>query len=180
MARANDDEASALADDEESKTASQLRQALREKNDKISQLTAEFDAHRADFRSTLDSLEMASTETERVYEEQKRDLLAQLEGMQQEMMTLSGPDESSREDFEGVAEQLKRLMVPQRSMAPTVQQLASQARILASCNWKAKSVSPSTTKPSSSRKPFKCSSKHARRNASSASCAPPLRVSPTV
>jgi hypothetical protein len=41
--------------DEDDKTAAQLRQALREKNEKISMLTAEFDAHRADFRSTLDS-----------------------------------------------------------------------------------------------------------------------------
>ena len=47
-------------------TVSQLRQMLREKNEKITILTSEFDAHRADFRSTLDSLEMASTETKRV------------------------------------------------------------------------------------------------------------------
>lgn len=87
--------------DEEDKTSAQLRQMLREKNEKISKLTAEFDAHRADFRSTLDSLEMASTETERVYEEQKRDLLAQLADLQE-----SG---QSREDFEGVARQLKQL-----------------------------------------------------------------------
>ena len=87
--------------DDDDKTATQLRQALREKNEKISMLTAEFDAHRADFRSTLDSLEMASTETERVYEEQKRDLLAQL-GELQEL-------NQNREDFEGVANQLKQL-----------------------------------------------------------------------
>jgi myosin heavy subunit len=74
---------------------------LREKNEKISMLTAEFDAHRADFRSTLDSLEMASTETERVYEEQKRDLLAQLEALNEL--------KEQREDFEGVARQLKQL-----------------------------------------------------------------------
>ena len=84
-----------------SRTSAQLRQLLREKNEKISLLTAEFDAHRADFRSTLDSLEMASTETERVYEEQKRDLMAQLE----ELQAVS----QSKEDFEGVAQQLKGL-----------------------------------------------------------------------
>jgi len=74
---------------------------LREKNEKISLLSAEFDSHRADFRSTLDSLEMASTETERVYEEQKRDLLAQLAEVQEMSQ--------SKEDFEGVARQLKQL-----------------------------------------------------------------------
>lgn len=89
-----------LTDDDE-RTAGQLRQMLREKNEKISKLTAEFDAHRADFRSTLDSLEMASTETERVYEEQKRDLLAQVAELQEVSQ--------SREDFEGVARQLKQL-----------------------------------------------------------------------
>jgi chromosome segregation ATPase len=67
--------------DYDDKNSAQLRQALREKNEKISILTADFDAHRADFRSTLDSLEMASSETERVYEEQKRDLLAQLNSL---------------------------------------------------------------------------------------------------
>jgi chromosome segregation ATPase len=87
--------------DEDDKTAAQLRQALREKNEKISMLTAEFDAHRADFRSTLDSLEMASTETERVYEEQKSDLLAQIAELQEMRQ--------NQEDFEGVAEQLKQL-----------------------------------------------------------------------
>lgn len=89
------------ATEDDDKNATQLRQALREKNEKISMLTAEFDAHRADFRSTLDSLEMASTETERVYEEQKRDLLAQLAELQEL--------NQNREDFEGVANQLKQL-----------------------------------------------------------------------
>nr|POF25989.1 dynactin subunit 1 [Quercus suber] len=82
-------------------TAVQLRQMLREKNEKIGLLTAEFDAHRADFRSTLDSLEMASTETERVYEGQKRELIAQVEQLQEA--------NQSKEDFEGVALQLKQL-----------------------------------------------------------------------
>lgn len=87
--------------EEEDQSAAQLRQMLREKNEKISMLTTEFDAHRADFRSTLDSLEMASTETERVYEEQKRDLLAQVAELQELGQ--------SKEDFEGVAQQLKQL-----------------------------------------------------------------------
>ena len=86
--------------DEDASTA-QLRQILREKNEKISLLTAEFDAHRADFRSTLDSLEMASTETERVYEEQKRDLTRQLAEWQEV--------KESKEDFEGITTQLKQL-----------------------------------------------------------------------
>ena len=90
-----------LASGDEEQTTAQLRQMLREKNEKISQLTAEFDAHRADFRSTLDSLEMASSETERVYEEQKRDLLAQVAELQELGQ--------SKEDFEGVARQLKQL-----------------------------------------------------------------------
>lgn len=89
------------ASEDDDKNTPQLRQALREKNEKISMLTAEFDAHRADFRSTLDSLEMASTETERVYEEQKRDLLAQIAELQDMRQ--------NQEDFEGVAEQLKQL-----------------------------------------------------------------------
>lgn len=87
--------------EDDDKSAAQLRQALREKNEKISMLTSEFDAHRADFRSTLDSLEMASTETERVYEEQKRDLLAQVAELQESTQ--------NREDFESVANQLKQL-----------------------------------------------------------------------
>lgn len=78
--------------------AAQLRTLLREKNEKIAILTAEFDAHRADFRSTIDTLELASTETERVYERRVEDLL-------QDVRELQGRDE----DFESVAQQLKQL-----------------------------------------------------------------------
>lgn len=85
-----------------------LRQMLREKNDKITILTSEFDAHRADFRSTLDSLEMASTETERVYEEQKRDLLAQIEELSERNAQLEELGQSKKE-FDDVARQLKQL-----------------------------------------------------------------------
>jgi hypothetical protein len=76
----------------------QLRALLREKNEKISMLTAEFDAHRADFRSTIDTLEMASTETERVYEKRVDDLLQELRELQ-----------DRGEDVESVARQLKQL-----------------------------------------------------------------------
>jgi CAP-Gly domain len=75
-----------------------LRVALRERNEKIKLLTAEFDSNRADFRSTIDALEMASTETERVYEKRVDELLEEVRNLQ---------DRS--EDVESVAEQLKQL-----------------------------------------------------------------------
>ncbi|KAI5809309.1 hypothetical protein BZA77DRAFT_335820 [Pyronema omphalodes] len=78
--------------------AAQLRALLREKNDKIQHLTAEFDAHRADFRSTIDTLELASSETERVYERQVQDLLQEIRDLQ-----------DRNEDVESVARQLKQL-----------------------------------------------------------------------
>lgn len=65
-----------------SATAEDLRGMLREKNEKIAMLTAEFDAHRADFRSTIDTLEMASTETERVYEKRIEELMEETRGIQ--------------------------------------------------------------------------------------------------
>ncbi|RDI89340.1 hypothetical protein Vi05172_g643 [Venturia inaequalis] len=76
----------------------QLRAIVREKNDKIAMLTAEFDAHRADFRSTIDTLEMASTETERVYEKKVEELVGELRDYQH-----------GSEDVESVARQLKQL-----------------------------------------------------------------------
>ncbi|KFA61474.1 hypothetical protein S40285_03440 [Stachybotrys chlorohalonatus IBT 40285] len=76
----------------------QLRQILREKNEKIAMLTAEFDAHRADFRSTIDTLEMASTETERVYEKRIEELMGDIREL-----------ESRSLDVETVASQLKQL-----------------------------------------------------------------------
>lgn len=82
----------------EDKDASQLRALLREKNEKIAMLTAEFDAHRADFRSTIDTLEMASTETERVYEKRLEELIAENKELQ---------DRSA--DVNSVARQLKQL-----------------------------------------------------------------------
>jgi hypothetical protein len=76
----------------------QLRAIVREKNEKIAMLTAEFDAHRADFRSTIDTLEMASTETERVYEKKVEELLQELRELQ-----------NGSEDVESIARQLKEM-----------------------------------------------------------------------
>ncbi len=78
--------------------ATQLRALLREKNDKIAMLTADFDAHRADFRSTIDTLELASTETERVYERRVEDLTQEIRELQER-----------GEDVDSVAQQLKQL-----------------------------------------------------------------------
>ncbi|KAF2636125.1 hypothetical protein P280DRAFT_473273 [Massarina eburnea CBS 473.64] len=83
---------------EEPNDVAQLRALLREKTDKISMLTAEFDNHRADFRSTIDTLELASTETERVYERKVDELQDELRDMH-----------SRNADVEIVAEQLKQL-----------------------------------------------------------------------
>lgn len=80
------------------KDAIQLRHMLREKNEKIAMLAAEFDAHRADFRSTIDTLEMASTETERVYEKRIEELIADIREL-----------ESRNLDVDSVATQLKQL-----------------------------------------------------------------------
>jgi hypothetical protein len=82
----------------EAEDIAQLRSMLRDRNDKIAMLTAEFDAHRADFRSTIDTLELASTETERVYEKKVEDLQDELREMH-----------ARNEDVETVAEQLKQL-----------------------------------------------------------------------
>ncbi|KAG9682494.1 hypothetical protein KCU95_g17302, partial [Aureobasidium melanogenum] len=79
----------------------ELRQAVHDRDDKIQSLIDEFDAHRADFRSTIDTLELASAETERVYEAKIADLLAEI----QELRELG----HSREDVENVVRQLKGL-----------------------------------------------------------------------
>ncbi|KAI9741072.1 MAG: hypothetical protein M1834_002785 [Cirrosporium novae-zelandiae] len=76
----------------------QLRALVKEKNEKIQALTAEFDSHRADFRSTIDTLELASSETERVYEQKVQDLVHEIEELQ-----------SRDENIETVANQLKQL-----------------------------------------------------------------------
>lgn len=87
-----------MRSDMDGKDTTQLRNMLREKNEKIAMLTAEFDAHRADFRSTIDTLEMASTETERVYEKRMEELIADIREL-----------ESRNLDVDSVASQLKQL-----------------------------------------------------------------------
>ncbi|KAF2675294.1 hypothetical protein BT63DRAFT_366463 [Microthyrium microscopicum] len=85
-------------DSQDDVDAAQLRAIVREKNDKINMLIAEFDAHRADFRSTIDTLELASTETERVYEKRVEELLGEIRDFQ-----------DRTEDVDTVARQLKQL-----------------------------------------------------------------------
>ncbi|KAL1863266.1 hypothetical protein Plec18170_000098 [Paecilomyces lecythidis] len=99
-----EDQATTLAEFQKSITelegsdALSIRAQLREKNEKIAQLTAEFDSHRADFRSTLDTLEIAASETERVYERRLDELMQQNRELQ-----------DRGEDVETVARQLKQL-----------------------------------------------------------------------
>ncbi|KAJ4396985.1 hypothetical protein N0V93_001209 [Gnomoniopsis smithogilvyi] len=80
------------------KDTAQLRALLEERNKKIAMLTAEFDAHRADFRSTIDTLELASTETERVYEKKIEELMQDILAIQER-----------NSDVDAVASQLKQL-----------------------------------------------------------------------
>ncbi|ROV99937.1 hypothetical protein VMCG_06231 [Cytospora schulzeri] len=75
-----------------------LRALVKEKNEKIAMLTAEFDTHRADFRSTIDTLELASSETERVYEKRIEELMQDIQQIQER-----------NSDVEIVATQLKQL-----------------------------------------------------------------------
>ena len=75
-----------------------LRAQLRDNTEKVKLLSAEFDNNRADFRSTIDTLEMASNETERVYEQRIDELIQQVQNMQER-----------NEDVESVAMQFKQL-----------------------------------------------------------------------
>ncbi|OJD21994.1 hypothetical protein ACJ73_06661 [Blastomyces percursus] len=99
-----EDQASTLAEFQKSITelegldVLQVRAQLREKDEKISALTAEFDSHRADFRSTLDTLEVAASETERVYERRL-----------EELMQANRELQDRGKDVETVARQLKQL-----------------------------------------------------------------------
>ncbi|EPS38887.1 hypothetical protein H072_7375 [Dactylellina haptotyla CBS 200.50] len=103
-------------DGEEELELAQLKHLLRERNERISQLQLDFDAHRADFRSTIDTLEMAATETERVYEKKVEDLLAELGELERHRVELV-EDKVRREEMgetgevgvENVARQLKSL-----------------------------------------------------------------------
>ncbi|KAI2640524.1 hypothetical protein GGS26DRAFT_164381 [Hypomontagnella submonticulosa] len=86
------------ADSLDDKDTSQLRALLRDKNEKIAALTADFDRYRADFRNTIDALETASTETQRVYD-------AKIHALEEELhKTLEQHD-----DVDNVARQLKQL-----------------------------------------------------------------------
>jgi len=78
--------------------APQLRSLVREKNDKIAMLTSDFDAHRAQFRNTIDSLERTSDETNRIYEQQVGTLKQEIRDLQ-----------DRGDDVESVAQQLKQL-----------------------------------------------------------------------
>lgn len=80
------------------KDTTQLRAVIRDKNEMIARLTAEFDANRADFRSTIDTLELASTETERVYEKKIEELMLDIHAIQER-----------NSDVDAVATQLKQL-----------------------------------------------------------------------
>lgn len=82
-----------------------LRAALREKNEKIAVLTAEFDQHRSDFRSTIDTLEMASTETEKVYEKRVEELQTEVREQQREIVELR----ENLVDVDIVGQQFKQL-----------------------------------------------------------------------
>lgn len=85
-------------EDELPRDVQTLRAQLRDRNEKIKMLSEEFDANRADFRSTIDTLEMASNETERVYEQRVEDLLAQVQHLQER-----------NDDVDSVAQQFKQL-----------------------------------------------------------------------
>ena len=78
--------------------SSSLRALVREKNEKIATLSTDFDTHRAQFRSTIDSLERTSDETNRIYEQQ-------VVGLKQEIRDL----QDRGDDVESVAQQLKQL-----------------------------------------------------------------------
>ncbi|CAL8575396.1 hypothetical protein XPA_001324 [Xanthoria parietina] len=89
-----------------------LRALVREKNDKIAMLTAEFDVHRADFRSTIETLELASTETERVYErkvEELNQVIRKLQNRGEDMVQEIRELQDRGEDMESVGQQLKQL-----------------------------------------------------------------------
>ena len=78
--------------------APSLRALVREKIEKIATLTSDFDAHRAQFRNTIDSLERTSDETNRIYEQQ-------VDSLKQEIREL----QDRGDDVESVAQQLKQL-----------------------------------------------------------------------
>ena len=81
--------------------APSLRALVREKNEKIKQLTDDFDSHRADFRETIDILEHTSDETNRLHEQKIEGLIAENRELLERL--------DRGEDMESVAQQLKQL-----------------------------------------------------------------------
>ena len=81
--------------------APSLRALVREKNDKIKQLTDDFDSHRADFRETIDILEHTSDETNRLHEQKIEGLITENRELHERI--------DRGEDMESVAQQLKQL-----------------------------------------------------------------------
>jgi Fe-S-cluster formation regulator IscX/YfhJ len=76
----------------------QLRTLLKNRDEKVALLTSEFDSHRADFRSTIDALEVSNTETIRVYEKKIEELVQVINELQ-----------DRTEDVDSVAIQFKQL-----------------------------------------------------------------------
>lgn len=87
----------ALEPGTEDKDVNELRSMLRAKQDKIDQMTKEFDFHRADFRSTIDALETAATHTQEIYEKREKELVKEIEELQ-----------NGKEDVEQFQEQYKQ------------------------------------------------------------------------
>lgn len=86
--------------------STQLRSILRTKQERIEYMQKEFDSHRADFRSTIDALEMAATETERIYERQKQELSKEndeLKRSQEDVATIT----QQFKDFEDLVQDLE-------------------------------------------------------------------------
>lgn len=81
--------------------APSLRALVREKNEKIKQLTEEFDSHRADFRDTIDILERTSDETNRLHQEKIDNLQAETQELQERI--------DRGEDMDTLTQTLKQL-----------------------------------------------------------------------
>jgi hypothetical protein len=96
------DEISKLRE-ENARLRAETQRTRDEMRDKMAAMTADFDSHRADFRSTLDALELASSETERVYEQRVAELLEEKSVLQ----ASSALDPNN--DLEAVAQQLRDL-----------------------------------------------------------------------
>lgn len=81
-----------------------VQSALREKDDKYDALRTDFNANRADFKSTIDAMEAGIAETERMYEERNAKYEAEIKALHL--------DKANNEDYESmdaIATQLKGL-----------------------------------------------------------------------